>query len=76
MGIEGPLRAGMILTMKVLRQSRTILETIIEVLKYDPLHQWSLSPLTIAKLSTKMDMSRAFNPGKLYSFSMTISIDA
>ena len=37
-------------TLEVLRNSGEVLVTIVEVLKHDPLHQWTLSPQQIARL--------------------------
>lgn len=50
MGIEGPLRKNMETTLRVFRESKSVFITIIEVLRHDPLHQWTLTPRQIAKL--------------------------
>lgn len=50
LGVEGPMRACCESTLEVLRNSGEVLVTIVEVLKHDPLHQWTLSPHQIARL--------------------------
>lgn len=50
MGVEGPLRRCCEATLNVLRNSGEVLVTVVEVLRHDPLHQWTLSPHQIARL--------------------------
>ena len=50
LGVEGPLKRCMEVTLNVLRKHRDVLVTIIEVLRHDPLHQWTLTPQQVARL--------------------------
>ncbi|XP_071544823.1 serine-protein kinase ATM [Panulirus ornatus] len=50
MGIEGPLRRCCEATLNVLRSSGEVLVTVVEVLRHDPLHQWTLTPQQVAHL--------------------------
>lgn len=53
MGVEGTLRKGMETTLRVLREAKALLLTIIEVLKHDPLYTWTLSVFQISKMQQK-----------------------
>ncbi|XP_069987249.1 serine-protein kinase ATM isoform X2 [Penaeus vannamei] len=55
MGVEGPLRRCCEATLSVLRNSGEVLVTVVEVLRHDPLHQWTLSPHQIARLQENDD---------------------
>ncbi|KAB7505469.1 Serine-protein kinase ATM [Armadillidium nasatum] len=61
MGVEGPLRKSMETTLKVLREAKSVLITIVEVLRHDPLHHWALTPIQIAKLQRQQSLSQEFN---------------
>lgn len=45
LGIEGSFRLTAEKTLKVLRKNAVIIECILDVLRHDPLYQWTLSPL-------------------------------
>lgn len=55
MGVEGPLRRCCEATLSVLRSSGDVLVTVVEVLRHDPLHQWTLSPKQIVHLQATGD---------------------
>ncbi|KAK7066611.1 hypothetical protein SK128_024144 [Halocaridina rubra] len=55
MGIEGPFRQSCEATLQVLRMSSEVLITIVEVLRHDPLYQWTLSPVQIQRLQADED---------------------
>ncbi|KAK8749809.1 hypothetical protein OTU49_015558, partial [Cherax quadricarinatus] len=62
MGVEGPLRQCCEATLGVLRSSGEVLVTLVEVLRHDPLHQWTLSPQQVAHLqATGDDEDQALN---------------
>ncbi|XP_068241654.1 serine-protein kinase ATM isoform X2 [Palaemon carinicauda] len=50
LGVEGPLRQSCEATLRVLRSSAEVLVTVVEVLRHDPLYQWTLSPQQVARL--------------------------
>lgn len=50
LGVEGPLRQCCEATLRVLRSSAEVLVTVVEVLRHDPLYQWTLSPQQVARL--------------------------
>ena len=47
---EGVLKSGCIETLKVLIDEKNIIFTLLDVLRHDPLYQWSISPLVLKKL--------------------------
>nr|ACG68443.1 ataxia telangiectasia mutated protein [Branchiostoma floridae] len=49
-GVEGVFRRCCEKTMEVMRSSHEALLTIVEVLLYDPLHAWTLTPMQALKL--------------------------
>nr|XP_045624832.1 serine-protein kinase ATM-like isoform X1 [Procambarus clarkii]XP_045624833.1 serine-protein kinase ATM-like isoform X1 [Procambarus clarkii] len=55
MGVEGPLRQCCEATLAILRSSGEVLVTVVEVLRHDPLHQWTLSPQQVAHLQASGD---------------------
>lgn len=72
MGVEGPLRRCCEATLRILRSSDDVLVTVVEVLRHDPLHQWTLSPKQIARLQVTGDddyqaISKWFLIRKLYN---------
>ncbi|ORX90217.1 hypothetical protein K493DRAFT_288362 [Basidiobolus meristosporus CBS 931.73] len=63
-GIEGVFRRCCEETLNVLRNESTALLTILEVLKYDPLYNWSLSPLKAKKIEHRdSTQSQDSDPG-------------
>ncbi|XP_070394356.1 serine-protein kinase ATM isoform X4 [Dermacentor albipictus] len=54
-GVEGTFRRCCEHTMEVMRASRELLVTVVEVLLHDPLSSWTLSPERVAALQTDGD---------------------
>lgn len=48
-GVDGVFRKSCEKTMEVLRQNKSTIITILEVLLYDPLHQWTLTSKEASK---------------------------
>lgn len=48
-GIDGVFRKSCEKTMEVLRQNKSTIITILEVLLYDPLHMWTLTQKEASK---------------------------
>ncbi|CAB3982970.1 serine- kinase ATM [Paramuricea clavata] len=55
-GVEGVFRRCCQKTMEVMRTSQEALLTIVQVLLFDPLYVWTLSPLKAMSLQRKPDM--------------------
>lgn len=49
-GVEGVFRRCCNLTLEALRHDQEAIMTILDVLRYDPLHSWSISPLRLQKM--------------------------
>lgn len=43
-GVEGVFRSGCVKTMEVLRNNQDTVLTLLEVLLYDPLYSWAITP--------------------------------
>uniref|UniRef100_F6RJ65 non-specific serine/threonine protein kinase n=2 Tax=Ciona intestinalis TaxID=7719 RepID=F6RJ65_CIOIN len=54
-GVEGVFRRCCERTMQVMRSSYDAITTIVEVLLYDPLHDWALSPTKARTLQRNVD---------------------
>lgn len=54
-GVEGTFRRCCERTMEVMRASRELLVTVVEVLLHDPLSSWTLSPERVAALQADGD---------------------
>ncbi|KAK7204263.1 hypothetical protein BZA70DRAFT_188222 [Myxozyma melibiosi] len=54
-GIEGVFRRCCEFTLEVLREESENIMTILEVLKYDPLYSWTISPLRKQRLQGQQD---------------------
>ena len=50
MGVEGVFRRCCEFTLEALRRNRDAVMTLLNVLRYDPLYSWSLSPLRAKRL--------------------------
>ena len=50
MGVEGVFRRCCEFTLEALRNNRDAIMTLLNVLRYDPLYSWSLSPLRARRL--------------------------
>lgn len=46
-GVEGVFRCGCRETLRVLRQGASIIKTVLEVFKYDPLYDWTQNPVKV-----------------------------
>jgi ataxia telangiectasia mutated family protein len=49
-GVEGVFRRCCNFTLEALRRDQEAIMTILDVLRYDPLHSWSVSPLRLQKM--------------------------
>jgi ataxia telangiectasia mutated family protein len=49
-GVEGPFRRAAEESMRVMRDARHMLLTVLEVFLHDPLYKWALSPAKIQQL--------------------------
>ncbi|XP_064646511.1 serine-protein kinase ATM-like isoform X2 [Lineus longissimus] len=56
-GVEGVFRRSCEKTMEVMRQNQEALLTILQVLLYDPLYQWTMSPTKAYQLQQRKDMT-------------------
>lgn len=55
-GVEGIFRENCQHTLRVLRQNQDHIKSILEILRYDPLYSWSLSPLRKARLQVEGEL--------------------
>lgn len=55
LGVSGGLRGDCEATLGVLRSCGEVLVTVVEVLRHDPLHTWTLSPHQVARLQATGD---------------------
>jgi ataxia telangiectasia mutated family protein len=54
-GVEGVFRRCCNFTLEALRRDQEAIMTILDVLRYDPLHSWSVSPLRLQKMQEHND---------------------
>lgn len=54
-GVDGIFRKNSELTLKVLRENQDHIMSILEILRFDPLYSWSLSPLKKAQIQHDQD---------------------
>jgi len=54
-GVEGVFRRCCNFTLEALRHDQEAIMTILDVLRYDPLHSWSVSPLRLQKMQENQD---------------------
>jgi ataxia telangiectasia mutated family protein len=59
---EGIYRRCCEFTLDALRNESYSIVTILDVLRYDPLYSWSISPLRLAKLQEAQSAAPALNP--------------
>lgn len=62
-GVEGVFRKSCEKTMEVLRQNKSTIMTIVEVLLHDPLYGWAL---TSSKAKQRQDLTVQINEGTLF----------
>jgi ataxia telangiectasia mutated family protein len=60
---EGVFRRCCEFTLEALRKETYSVMTILEVLRYDPLHSWSISPVRLAKLAEEQGAAAAAADG-------------
>ena len=60
---EGVFRRCCEFTMDALRQDKNSIMTLLNVLRYDPLYSWTLSPLRAKRIQDAQEMSRAGENG-------------
>lgn len=58
-GVEGVFRRCCNFTLEALRHEQEAIMTILDVLRYDPLHSWSVSPLRLAKMQEHNEQAEA-----------------
>jgi len=63
-GTEGVFRRCCEFTLEVLRNESYYITTILDVLKYDPLYNWSISPLRMKRIQDKSREQRQQFPGE------------
>ncbi|ATY67317.1 phosphotidylinositol kinase [Cordyceps militaris] len=61
---EGVFRRCCEFTLDALREEQYSIMTILDVLRYDPLYTWSISPLRLAKLQKARDQDENVPPGE------------
>jgi serine-protein kinase ATM len=59
---EGIYRRCCEFTLEALRKESYSIVTILDVLRYDPLYSWSISPVRLAKLQDAQSAAPALNP--------------
>jgi len=60
-GTEGTFRRCCEFTMEALRHDKDSVMTLLNVLRYDPLYSWTVSPLRAKRMQEAQDESRAFD---------------
>ncbi|TVY45705.1 Serine/threonine-protein kinase [Lachnellula occidentalis] len=60
---EGVFRRGCEFTLEALRKEADSIMAILDVLRYDPLHSWSVSPVRLAKLQEGQSAAPNINEG-------------
>lgn len=63
-GTEGVFRRCSQLSLTVFREESDNIATILNVLKYDPLYSWTISPLKRKKLQNEVQKFHPTNPGE------------
>lgn len=58
-GVEGVFRRCCNFTLEALRHDQYSIMTILDVLRYDPLYSWSISPLRLAKMQLDQEAAAA-----------------
>lgn len=56
-GLDGPFTRSCQFTLSVLRDEAKSIDTILNVLRHDPLYSWTLSPVKAKKFKSKMTNS-------------------
>ena len=58
-GVEGVFRRCCNFTLEALRRDQEAIMTILDVLRYDPLYSWSISPLRLQKMQENNEQAAA-----------------
>ncbi|KIW59901.1 hypothetical protein, variant [Exophiala xenobiotica] len=58
-GVEGVFRRCCNFTLEALRREQEAIMTLLDVLRYDPLHSWSISPLRLQKMQENNEQAEA-----------------
>ncbi|RMZ76319.1 hypothetical protein DV738_g4997, partial [Chaetothyriales sp. CBS 135597] len=61
-GVEGPFRRCCNFTLEALRRDQESIMTLLDVLRYDPLVSWSISPYRIKKMLEAADAAETARP--------------
>lgn len=54
-GVEGPFRRCCLFTMEALRKSEFAIMTILDVLRWDPLYNWQISPVRMQRIQAQQE---------------------
>lgn len=57
-GVEGVFRRCCNFTLEALREDQYSIMTVLDVLRYDPLYSWSMTPLRLQKMQEAQDAGR------------------
>lgn len=63
-GIEGTMRRSCEVTMTMLRDQRQIIITLLQVLLYDPLFTWAITPEKACKMQSDVVRTYSENSGR------------
>lgn len=58
-GVEGPFRRCCNFTLEALRKNQDAIMTILDVLRWDPLYSWSVSPLRLQRMQDNQEREAA-----------------
>jgi ataxia telangiectasia mutated family protein len=72
-GVEGVFRRCCNFTLEALRRDQDSIMTILDVLRYDPLYSWSLSPLRLQKIQETAEQLAAAAAAQSTAASTSIS---
>jgi ataxia telangiectasia mutated family protein len=64
LGTQGLFQKSCQRTLSLLRTESETLLTILDVLKYDPLYKWTVSPLKMAQIQASLDTTDSASPLK------------
>lgn len=60
-GVEGVMRRCCEQTMKVLREQKEVIVTLLQVLLYDPLFTWAITPSSMCRSSNSIQLLETGN---------------
>ncbi|KIW38823.1 uncharacterized protein PV06_08661 [Exophiala oligosperma] len=74
-GVEGVFRRCCNFTLEALRVDQESIMTILDVLRYDPLHTWSISPLRLQRMQENNEQAEATAAGAGAGASVAAGVD-